>query len=113
MICTDDLAEGPHASMRDLIRRRLSIILSLARLVLALLILWQGARFVFRIDPLDDLRRADVLFSARRYHAARAAYAGIVARAPRYAPPLVRLGMVYVVRDERGPANETLAYAIG
>jgi Tfp pilus assembly protein PilF len=72
-----------------------------------------GARMVFRPDPLDDLRRADGLFAAGRYHDARAAYAAIVARSPRFAPALVRLGAVYTLRGERAAANETLAFAIG
>ena len=66
-----------------------SILRALARaaqLVLALLLLWQGARLTFRPDRLDDLRHADELFAAGRYHNARAAYTAVVTRAPRMAP---------------------------
>jgi Tfp pilus assembly protein PilF len=83
-----------------------------ARLLLALLLLWQGARLTFRPDRLDDLRHADALFAAGRYHNARAAYTAVVTRAPRLAPALLRLGIVYAVRNERTAANEQLAYAL-
>ena len=92
-----------------------SILRALARaaqLVLALLLLWQGARLTFRPDQLDDLRHADALFAAGQYHNARAAYTAVVARAPRLAPALLRLGIVYAVRNERAAANEQLAYAL-
>jgi tetratricopeptide (TPR) repeat protein len=83
-----------------------------AQLVLALLLLWQGARLTFRPDELDDLRDADALFAHGRYHAARAAYAAVVLRTPRLAPALLRLGIVYAVRNERVAANEQLTHAI-
>ncbi|MEP7190666.1 MAG: hypothetical protein ABI901_15860, partial [Roseiflexaceae bacterium] len=83
-----------------------------AQLVLALLLLWQGARLTFRPDQLDELRDADALFADGHYHNARAAYAAVVARAPRLAPALLRLGIVYAVRNERVAANEQLADAI-
>jgi Tfp pilus assembly protein PilF len=80
--------------------------------LIVLLVLWQGARLVFRPDRMDDLRRADALFAAGRYHDARAAYAAVVTRAPRLAPARLRLGIVYAVRDERAAASEQLAYAL-
>jgi tetratricopeptide (TPR) repeat protein len=80
--------------------------------LLALLLLWQGARLTFRPDRLDELRHADALFAAGRYHNARAAYIAVVTRAPRLAPALLRLGIVYAVRNERAAANEQLAYAL-
>ena len=82
------------------------------QLVLALLVLGQGARLTFRTDRLDDLRHADALFAAGQYHNARAAYTAVVARAPRLAPALLRLGIVYAVRNERAAANQQLAYAL-
>jgi hypothetical protein len=84
-----------------------------AALLLALLLLGQGARLAFRPDRMDDLRHADALFAAGRYHNARAAYTALVTRAPRMAPALLRLGIVYAVRNERAAANQQLAYALG
>jgi tetratricopeptide (TPR) repeat protein len=78
-----------------------------------MLVLWQAARLVFHAEPLDDIRRADALFTAGRYHDARAAYKTIVARWPRFAPAVVRLGAVYAVRGEHAAADETLAHAVG
>lgn len=83
-----------------------------AQLLLALLLLWQGARLTFRPDQLDDLRHADALFQAGQYHGARAAYTAVVARAPRLAAAQLRLGIVYAVRNERA-ANAQLTYALG
>jgi Tfp pilus assembly protein PilF len=83
-----------------------------AQLVLVLLLLGQGARLTFRPDRLDELRHADALFAAGRYYEARAAYTALVTRAPRLAPALLRLGVVYAVRNERAAANEQLAYAL-
>jgi hypothetical protein len=80
--------------------------------MLVLVLLGQSARVAFRPDRLDDLRSADALFAAGRYYDARAAYASVVARAPRLAPALLRLGIVYAVRDERALANQQLAYAL-
>jgi hypothetical protein len=82
-----------------------------AQLVLVLLLLWQGARLTFRPDQLDDLRHADALFAAGQYYSARAAYTAVVMRAPRLAPALLRLGIIYAVRNERA-ANEQLANAL-
>jgi Tfp pilus assembly protein PilF len=91
---------------------RLQWLAPFARVLIVLLVLWQGGRLVFRPDSMDDLRRADALFAAGRYHDARAAYAAIVTRVPRLAPALLRLGIVYAVRSEREAANEQLAYAL-
>jgi tetratricopeptide (TPR) repeat protein len=90
----------------------LHILARTAQLVLALLLLWQGARLAFRPDRLDELRHADALFADGQYHNARAAYIKVVTRAPRLAPALLRLGIVYAVRNERAAANEQLAYAL-
>ena len=87
--------------------------MALVAFALALGLLWQGARLVFRPDVQDDLRRADALFAAGQYHDARAAYAAIAGRSPRSAQALVRLGIVYAVRGERAAATETLATALG
>lgn len=91
---------------------RLRALATAAQLFIVLLALWQGMRFAFRSDSLDDLRRADALFAAGRYHDARAEYSAVVARAPRLAPALLRLGIVYAVRNERAPANQQLAHAL-
>ena len=80
--------------------------------MLVLLLLGQGARLTFRSDQLDELRDADALFAAGRYHNARAAYTAVLMRAPRLAPALLRLGIVYAVRNERAAASEQLAYAL-
>jgi Tfp pilus assembly protein PilF len=88
------------------------MLISGAPLLLALLLLAQGARLTFRPDRMDDLRRADALFAAGQYYNARAAYAALVSRAPRLAPALLRLGIVYAVRNERRAANEQLACAL-
>src|SRR5436309_5026758 len=93
--------------------RTIRLALTLARLALVLAVLWQGARFVFRYDPRDDLRRVDALFVAGRYHDALDAADGLAARAPRFAPALVRLGMLRALRDERPAASRSLAQAIG
>ncbi|HEU5100098.1 MAG TPA: tetratricopeptide repeat protein [Roseiflexaceae bacterium] len=82
------------------------------QLFMVLLALWQSARIVFRPDRLDDLRHADALFAAGRYHDARAAYAAVLMRAPRLATAVLRLGIVYAVRNERAAADEQLAYAL-
>jgi len=92
---------------------RLRALAPAAQLFIVLLVLWQGARFASRPDILDDLRHADALFAAGRYHDARAAYAAVVMRAPRLASARLRLGIVYAVRNERVAANEQLAYALG
>jgi Tfp pilus assembly protein PilF len=88
-------------------------LMSAAQLLIVMLALWQGARFVFRPDRLDDLRDADGLFATGQYHHARAAYAAVVVRAPQLGSALLRLGIVYAVRNERAAANEQLAYALG
>ncbi len=106
--CSEDGFENVRWSFRSILR-------ALARatqLVLVLLLLGQGARLTFRPDRLDDLRRADALFAAGQYHDARAAYAAVVMRAPRLASALLRLGIVYAVRNERAAANEQLARAL-
>jgi Tfp pilus assembly protein PilF len=95
------------------ITSRLRALAPAAQLLIAVLVLWQGLRFAFRPDTLNDLRQADALFAAGRYHDARAAYAAITMRAPHMATALLRLGIVYALRNERAAANEQLAYALG
>jgi predicted Zn-dependent protease len=92
---------------------RLRALAPAAQLFIVLLALWQGMRFAFRSDSLDDLRRADRLLAAGQYHDARAEYTAIVARTPRLATALLRLGIVYAVRNERVAANLQLAHALG
>ena len=94
---------------------RTSIVRTIARLaqiILVVIVLGQGARLTFRPDGMDDLRQADALFAAGHYHDARAAYIAIVEHAPRLAPALLRLGIVYAVRNERVAADQQLAYAL-
>src|SRR6185436_19968394 len=99
--------------MRRGIQRSVQVIFALVQLALALIVVWQGARLVFRPDPLDDLRRADALFVAGRYHDARTFYAALAARVPGFALARARLGIVYAVRNERSAAGEELARALG
>lgn len=82
-------------------------------LAAALLLLGIAARAVFAPDPRDDLRRADALFLAGRYHDARAAYAALTARWPRFAPGWLRLGVVSALRAEPAAADTALLAAVG
>ncbi len=93
--------------------KSIKVLFSLASLTLVLLVLWQSARLTFRPDPRDDLRRADALFAAGRYHDAFAAYQALAAKAPRFAPVFARLGAVRLVRGEHLAADRLLAYALG
>lgn len=88
-------------------------LLNLLLLALALVILWQSARLVFRSDRLDEMRRGDQLFAAGRYHEALDVYHTLAWRELRYAPAWARLGMVLTIRGQNGPAARTLAYALG
>jgi tetratricopeptide (TPR) repeat protein len=99
--------------MRRGIQRSVQAVFALAQLALALIVVWQSARLVFRPDPLDDLRRADALFVAGRYHDARTFYAALAARVPGFALTHARLGIVYAVRNERAAADEAFARALG
>jgi hypothetical protein len=101
--------KGGQKSIRQ-IGRHLAAALAL---VLALVVLGQGARLVFHPDALDDLRQGDALFAAGRYHAARAAYVALVREYPAEPRALLRLGIVYAVRDERDLATQALAGALG
>lgn len=86
---------------------------AVARIALALALLWQGARLIFRPDPRDDLRRIDALFTAGRYHDALADAQALTAGSPRFAPGLLRLGMIRAVRNEQPAASRALASALG
>lgn len=99
--------------MAHLAARGVRVALRLAHVALVLAVLWQGARLVFRPDPLDGLRRADALFLARRYYDALEAYRALVARDRTHAAAYARLGMVYTLRGELPDANRALGYAIG
>ncbi|MFN8503819.1 hypothetical protein [Kouleothrix sp.] len=88
-------------------------LLPIAMLAAALLLLGIAARAVFAPDPRDDLRRADALFLAGRYHDARAAYAALTARWPRFAPGWLRLGVVSALRAEPAAADTALLAAVG
>ena len=100
-------------TVRQLTDSRLCVIFSLTRLTLALVLLWQAGRLVFQADLSDDLRRVDALFATGRYHHALAAAEALVARAPRSASALLRLGMVRAVRNEQPLASRALASALG
>jgi Flp pilus assembly protein TadD len=95
------------------LRIYLHIGIAIARTLLILVVLWEAAQFVFRSDPNDELRSADALFAARHYHDARAAYSAILSHRPRFAPALLRLGIVATIRDERAVADEALVTALG
>jgi Flp pilus assembly protein TadD len=99
--------------LRLFINSCLRAIFILARLALALAALWQGAQFVFRTGPRDDLRRVDALFAAGHYHDALVASSGLIARVPRFAPAFARLGMIHAVRNDQPAADRALATAIG
>jgi len=98
---------------RTLLRTNLRIGIAIAQTLLIVLILWQAARFVFRSDPNDELRSADALFAARRYHDARGAYSAMLGHTPYFAPALLRLGIVATIRDERTVADQALVAALG
>lgn len=81
-------------------------------LVLVLATLRQAAHLAFRPDPHDDLRRADGVFAAGRYHDALAAYRALVRQEPRSADVFARLGMVHAVRGEGEQASQALGTAV-
>jgi predicted Zn-dependent protease len=95
------------------IRRIARIIAQALLALLALLIVWQAARLVFRPDNNDALRAADALFAAGRYHDARLAYADLLTKRPQLAPALVRQGIVATIRGERAAADQALSAALG
>ncbi|GAB4207267.1 MAG: tetratricopeptide repeat protein [Roseiflexaceae bacterium] len=98
---------------RPRLRAGALFIWNIARLALVLAVLWQGFLLVAARSPLDDLRRADALFLAGRYHDALAAYRGMTAAQPRFALAWVRRGMVETVRGEHDAASRSLATALG
>ncbi|MCU0494483.1 MAG: tetratricopeptide repeat protein [Chloroflexaceae bacterium] len=67
--------------------------------------------FIFRPDPRDDLRAADRLFAAGRYHDALNQYALLSAQSGE-ARPALRLGMVRAVRGEYDLAERALRRAM-
>ncbi len=69
--------------------------------VATLLLPWLG--------PQMSLRAADGLWRAGRYHEALAAYERLVPDLP---PAQLRLGMIYVLRGERGPAERAIRRAM-
>jgi tetratricopeptide (TPR) repeat protein len=87
--------------------------LAALQLALALAVLWQAAALAMRPDPRDDLRRADALFAAGRYHEAHAAYRALAARAPDSPSAQARLGLILAVRGELPAASRALAAAVG
>ncbi len=68
---------------------------------------------VFQPDSRDDLRRADALFSSRRYYDAFTLYRSLAARTPTFALAWARLGMVLAVRGDANAASSALGQAIG
>jgi tetratricopeptide (TPR) repeat protein len=89
------------------------LIFTLAQLTLALAVLWQSARLVFRPDPQDSLRRLDGLFAAGSYHDALRAALDLTRRAPSFAPGWARLGMLRTIRGEQTWASQALGYSVG
>ena len=98
---------------RERIKSSVRLLWRLARIVLALAVLWQGARLAFRPDPRDDMRRIDTLFIAGRYHDALLAADALVGREPRFAAAFARLGMLHAIRNDQPAASRALAFAIG
>ncbi len=89
------------------------LVLSLARLVLILAVLWQAARWALRPDSQDALRQLDGLFVAGRYHEALGVATDLTRRAPGFAPGWARLGMLRTIRGEQTLASQALGYAVG
>lgn len=98
---------------RSPLRSGALLIWNIARLALALAVIWQAASLAAARSPHDDLRRADALFLAGRYHDALAAYRQMTVAQPRFAPAWARRGMVETVRGEHGAASRSLATALG
>lgn len=79
------------------------------RLLAAALVLGAAALLVFRPDGRDELRAADRLFAAGRYHEALAAYGRLAGELP---AAQLRLGMVRTLRGERGAAERAIRGAM-
>lgn len=88
-------------------------LLAALTLPLALGLLWQSLRLASAPSPLDDLRRADGLFLAGRYHDALSGYRALAARRPDLAAASARQGMVEALRGEYPAASRSLAAALG
>lgn len=70
------------------------------------------AVLALRPTPRNDLRRADDLFAAGHFYAARAAYATLADRWPTFAPAWLRLGIVATLRNEPISAEHAFAAAL-
>lgn len=81
----------------------------LLRLLAALLLSAAAVWLIARPDPRDDLRAAERLFAAGRYHEALTAYARL---APALPVAELRLGLVQTLRGERGPAERAIRTAM-
>ncbi len=79
------------------------------RLLSVALALGFAARLIFQPDGRDDLRAADRLFAAGRYHEALVAYAPL---APALPAAQLRLGMVRALRGERTLAERAIRGAM-
>lgn len=78
-------------------------------LLAAALVFGAALLLIAQPDPRDDLRAADRLFVAGRYHEALAAYGRL---SPRLPAAQLRLGMVRALRGERPPAERAIRSAM-
>jgi hypothetical protein len=79
------------------------------RLALFALLAAVAAALILRPEPRDDLRAADRLFAAGRYHEALAAYGPL---APALAPAQLRLGAIRALRGEHAAAERAIRAAM-
>ncbi|PDW04157.1 hypothetical protein CJ255_04830 [Candidatus Viridilinea mediisalina] len=75
------------------------------RLCCAALVVGAATWLIVQPDPRDELRAADRLFVAGRYHEALGVYLSL---APRLPVAQLRVGMVQTIRGERVPAERAL-----
>lgn len=85
-------------------------IVALSTWLLAALLLAAAGQLALRPDPRDELRAADRLFVAGRYHEALALYRPL---SPALPVAQLRLGMVRAVRGEQLVAERALRAAMG
>src|SRR3954469_4498065 len=112
---SDDQRPTIDAQRRTTLMRWLLVggLWSVVRLALALIVLWQGARLVFRADPRDALRRIDVQFTSGRYYDALQEAAALPDPEPHFAPGGGGVGLLRAIRDGQPGASQSLGYAIG
>lgn len=99
--------------LRPWLRPGALLIWNIARLALVLAVLWQALLLVAAPSLRDELRQADALFLAGRYHDALMAYRRMTVAQPRFAIAWARQGMVETLRGEHDAASRSLATALG